>query len=251
MSVGETLSRTRRSMGLSLDDVSAETRIRSSLVASIENDDFGPCGGAVYARGHIRSIARVLNLDAGPLVKEFDAGHQVELPPVAATVAPQATDPDLISRSDRRRPNWTAAMVVALAVICVFALVGLLNHNGGKSPKHQTAQAPATVQTESPTSSPPPTTVAEVPVTKATMLVRANDTCWLQVTRRNGRVLFSQNIYAGQSKLFTAKGGLSFIIGNAPAVDVVVNGHDLGSPRSEGSVARGNVTPGADSIQPA
>ncbi len=253
MSVGETLSHARRSVGLSLDDVAADTRIRASVVASIENDDFGPCGGAVYARGHIRSIARVLGIDADPLIAEFDASHQTDLPPVAATVAPQPTDPDLLSRSERRRPNWTAAMATALAAICIFALVGLIvSHSRSRSPAHPAAQSqnggggrPAV------TASPPPTAAAEVPATKATLLIRATDTCWVQVTRRNGTVLYSRNIYAGQSKLFTAKGGLSFIIGNAPAVDVVVNGHDLGSPQSQGNVARGNVSPGADTIQQA
>lgn len=255
MSVGETLSNARHTLGMSLDDVSADTRIRASVVGSIEADDFGPCGGAVYARGHIRSIARVLGLDADPLIAEFDAGHRIEVPPVAAAagVGPQPSDPDLLARSDRQRPNWTAAMAVTLVVICLFALIGLvISHKGGKSHRHPTAQSTgAPTATQSP-ASPPPTSVAEVPVSKATMLIRAvrGDT-WLQVTRHNGSVIFSDLVYTGESKLFSAKGGLSFIIGNAPAVDVVVNGHDLGSPQSQGNVARGNVAPGADSIQPA
>ncbi|HVT22718.1 MAG TPA: RodZ domain-containing protein [Mycobacteriales bacterium] len=253
MSVGETLSHARQSLGLSLDDVSADTRIRSSVIAAIENDDFNPCGGVVYARGHIRSIARVLNLDPEPLIAEFDAGHQADLPPVVAAVGPQPTDPELLARTDRHRPNWTVAMATALAVVCVFALVGLLvSHNGGQSHHHADAQ-PATSQSHtSAPASPPPTSVAEVPVSKATMLIRAvRGNTWLQVTRNNGRVLFSDLVYSGESKLFSAKGGLSFVIGNAPAVDVVVNGHDLGVPRSQGNVARGNVAPGADTIQPA
>jgi cytoskeletal protein RodZ len=240
-------------VGLSLDDVSADTRIRASVIAAIENDDYGPCGGSVYARGHLRSIARVVGIDADPLVAEFDASHQVDLPPVSATVAPQPTDPDLLARTYRGRPSWTAAMVVALAAICVFAFVGLFlsNSGGGKSPQRTTALNNGGGQT-SPPPSPPPTTVAEVPATKATLLVRAvTGTSWLQVTRHNGDVLFSQNVYPGHSKVFSAKGGLSFIIGNAPAVDVVVNGHDVGSPTSQGSVARGTVTPGADTIQQA
>jgi cytoskeletal protein RodZ len=257
VSVGETLSSARRSLGLTLDDVSADTRIRASVVAAIESDDFSSCGGAVYARGHIRSIARVLGIDDGPLIAEFDAGHKVELPPVAATVAPQATDSELLARSNRSRPNWTAAMAVTLAAICVFALVGLLvSHDGSKSPRRPSAQEAAgqthTQPQTRPTASPPPTSVAEVPVIKATMLIRAvRGTTWLQVTRHNGRVLYSDLVYSGESKLFSAKGGLSFVIGNAPAVDLVVNGHDLGSPQSQGSVARGDVAPGADTIQPA
>ncbi|HWC35648.1 MAG TPA: RodZ domain-containing protein [Mycobacteriales bacterium] len=259
MSVGETLSHARRSLGLSLDDVSADTRIRASVVASIENDDFSMCGGAVYARGHIRSIARVLGIDAAPLIAEFDASHQVDLPPVAATVAPQPTDPDLLARSNRRRPNWSAAMAVTLAAICVFALVGLFVSNaGGKSRHHHgTLSANGTngvsgTRTGTPVS-PPPTTVAELPATDVTMVVRTlRGPSWIQVTSRNGaRTLFSETLAAGQRKLFESRHGLRFVIGNAPAVDLVINGHDVGSPPSQGNVARGSVSPGSDVIEPA
>ena len=173
MSVGETLSQARQSRGLSLSDVSADTRIRASVIAAIENDDYDACGGSVYARGHLRSIARVLGIDPGPLVAEFDDSHQVDLPPVVATVAPQPTDPDLLSRANRVRPNWTAAMGVALAAICIFALVGLLvsNQGGGKSPHRPSAQGSTGVQPTT-TATPPPTSVAELPAEKATMAER-------------------------------------------------------------------------------
>jgi transcriptional regulator with XRE-family HTH domain len=253
VSVGETLSHARRSLGLSLDDVSADTRIRASVVASIENDEFGPCGGAVYARGHIRSIARVLGIDADPLIAEFDAAHPVELPPVAATVAPQPTDPELLSRSARHRPNWTAAMATALAGICVFALVGLLvSHSHGKSAGVAARSAGGAGHVAAP-ATPPPTTVAEIPATKATMLIRAlRGQTWLQVTSKNGtHTYFSGLLALGEHRLFASAHGLAFVIGNAPAVDVVVNGHDIGTPPSQGNVARGNVTPGVDTIQQA
>ncbi|MGN6472749.1 MAG: helix-turn-helix domain-containing protein [Mycobacteriales bacterium] len=257
MSVGETLSHARRNVGLSLDDVSADTRIRASVVAAIENDDFDPCGGVVYARGHIRSIARVLGIDADPLIAEFDASHQVDLPPVAATVAPQPTDPDLLSRSARHRPNWTAAMATALAGICIFALVGLIvSHSHGSSPSrhHLSAQSGSgATHTGAPPASPPPTAAAEIPSSKATMLIRAlRGQTWLQVTSKNGaHTFFSGLLPLGQHRLFASTHGLAFVIGNAPAVDVVVNGHDIGSPPSSGNVARGNVSPGAATVQQA
>jgi cytoskeletal protein RodZ len=254
VSVGETLSHARQSLGLSLDDVSADTRIRASVIAAMENDDFEPCGGSVYARGHLRSIARVLGIEAGPLVAEFDASHQLDLPPVAATVAPQPTDPDLLSRTNRVRPNWTAAMGIALAAICVFALVGLLVSNkGGRSPHHPSAQPTGGVTTRTSPAAPPPTSVAGIPAEKATMVVRAlHGQTWLSVTSKNGaHTYYSGLLPAGEHKLFSNTHGLSFVIGNAPAVDVVINGHDIGTPPSQGNVARGNVAPGSDTIQQA
>jgi cytoskeletal protein RodZ len=255
VSVGETLSQARRNVGLSLDDVAADTRIRASLIAAIERDDFDPCGGAVYARGHLRSIAKVLGIDAAPLVAEFDATHDLDLPSVANAVSPQPTDTDLLARTEHRgRPNWTVAMVMALAAICVFALVGLIvsHSHGGKSPKNVAQSQGPGPQASTPVS-PPPTTIAEVPASKATMEVRVlASSTWIEVTTHNGsHVLFEDTLPAGTRKLFTSHGGLGYVIGNAPAVDLVVNGHDIGTPPSQGSVARGTIDPGAATVQQA
>jgi len=255
VSVGETLSRARRKRGLSIDDVSADTRIRATLVAAIEADQFDPCGGAVYARGHIRSIARVVGIDPVPLVAEFDATHESERPPIAAAVAPQATDPDLVHRTERSQPNWTIAIGLALASICVLALIGLLTGHNGTTHHHGGTLASGTTGQHHPKAqqtpaSPPPSSVAQLPVQRASMLIRVlSSQTWLSIHTKNGGLLFEGLLPAGQHKLFTNKHGLSFIIGNAPAVDVVVNGHDIGSPPSSGSVSKGNVVPGADTVQ--
>jgi len=256
LSVGETLSRARRKRGLSVDDVSADTRIRATLVAAIEADQFDPCGGAVYARGHIRSIAKVVGIDPEPLVAEFDDAHESERLPVAAVVAPQPTDPELVARTERHRPNWTIAMGVALAGICILAIIGLATgHNGGNHHHGTGTAATGTTngqqsQPQQPPASPPPSTVAQLPVQRASMLIRVlSAKTWLSIHTKKGGLLFEGLLPAGQHKLFTNKHGLSFIIGNAPAVDLVINGHDIGSPPSSGVVAKGNVVPGADTVQ--
>ena len=136
-----------------MDDVAADTRIRATLIRAIEADDFRLCGGNVYARGHIRSIARVVGVDAEPLIAEFDTDHQVER--VVAAVAAQPTDHEIVSRSERRRPNWTAAMAAALAVICALALVGLFTHHpGGRAAASRRRRRPRSRRS---TSTPPTT----------------------------------------------------------------------------------------------
>lgn len=72
VSIGTTLSQAREAAGLSIAEVSSRTRIRTSLVRAIEADDFGPCGGDFYARGHIRAIARIVGVDSRPLIEEYD-----------------------------------------------------------------------------------------------------------------------------------------------------------------------------------
>ena len=42
------------------------------MIEAIEVDDFSACGGDFYARGHLRTLARVLGLDVAPLLEIYD-----------------------------------------------------------------------------------------------------------------------------------------------------------------------------------
>ena len=75
MSIGESLADARRQAGLTVTQVSQQTRIRESIIRDIEQGDFAACGGDFYARGHIRSIAGAVGADPAPLISEYDADH--------------------------------------------------------------------------------------------------------------------------------------------------------------------------------
>ena len=72
MSAGQMIGAARRAAGISLDDLADATKLRASILAAMEQDDFSHCGGTVYARGQLRSIAPVLGLDPEDLVAAFD-----------------------------------------------------------------------------------------------------------------------------------------------------------------------------------
>ena len=97
--------------------VSRRTRIRETVIRSIEHDDFTPCGGDFYARGHIRSVAAMVGADADPLIKEYDTAHGGTREASAA----EAPGPGAPLRLPRRRwANWSVAigLVIAAVVIC-------------------------------------------------------------------------------------------------------------------------------------
>ncbi|WP_051050922.1 helix-turn-helix domain-containing protein [Nocardiopsis salina] len=73
--IGQRLSAARIAAGYTVADLSTRTRIRPKVLSGIEEEDFVPCGGDFYARGHIRSLCRVLDLDPEPLLAEFDLEH--------------------------------------------------------------------------------------------------------------------------------------------------------------------------------
>lgn len=74
-SIGTALKKARIAAGLTVDEVSSTTRVRIPIVHAIEEDDFTRCGGDVYARGHIRTLARAVHLDPAPLIDSYDAAH--------------------------------------------------------------------------------------------------------------------------------------------------------------------------------
>jgi cytoskeletal protein RodZ len=74
VSIGGVLAAARRRAGLSVAQVSQLTGISEAIITGIEDDDFSACGGDVYARRDIRSIARAVGADPGPLIEEYDVG---------------------------------------------------------------------------------------------------------------------------------------------------------------------------------
>jgi Helix-turn-helix domain len=72
VTVGESLTEARYQAGLTVDELSERTRIRDSVIRSIERDDYEACGGDLYVRGYVRAIAGAVGIDAQPLIREFD-----------------------------------------------------------------------------------------------------------------------------------------------------------------------------------
>jgi cytoskeletal protein RodZ len=120
VSIGETLEQARHQAGLSVAQVSEQTRIRTPIIRSIEADDYEACGGDFYARGDIRSIAEVVGADPEPLIQEYDQAHRAS-GPVAATSLDE-----LLERSRpqwHRRPGFMLVFGLA-AIVIVLGFVG-------------------------------------------------------------------------------------------------------------------------------
>ena len=70
-----------RQRGITLDDLAQSTRLRRGLLEQMEADDFADTGGDVYARGHLRTIAGVLDIDPEALLAAYDVAPGVRRPP--------------------------------------------------------------------------------------------------------------------------------------------------------------------------
>lgn len=156
-SVGHALRQARIAAGLTVDDITTATRVRIAIVHAIEADDFAPCGGDVYARGHIRTLAKAVGLDPAELLARFDAEHGGRPAPTPAAPLFEAER----IRPERRGPNWTAAMVAA--IVAVIGFVGFTFVKGGDDGGNEASVAegpsprPASPPRRAPSPRSPPT----------------------------------------------------------------------------------------------
>lgn len=163
-SVGRALQQARIDAGLTVDQVSTVTRVRNPIIHAIEQDDFSRCGGDVYARGHIRALARAVGVDAAVLVEQYDAEHGGRPQPTPAAPLFEAER----IRPEPARPNWTAAMVAAIVAVVGFVGFTLFSgddEDGGtpvagntpeSSPAKPGAASPPTRNRNPPTAPSPP-----------------------------------------------------------------------------------------------
>ncbi|MEU6503379.1 RodZ domain-containing protein [Streptomyces californicus] len=250
-SVGRALQQARIAAGLTVEEVSASTRVRMPIVQAIEQDDFSRCGGDVYARGHIRSLARAVGLDPEPLVEEYDADHGGRPAPTPAAPLFEAER----IRSEPRRPNWTAAMVAA--IVAVIGFVGFTLFNGGEDEPSTTAQVaegskpdktaakPTATKPADKEPVPSESAIAAAPRDKVTVKLSADrGKSWISAKDHNGRLLFDGLLLQGESKTFQDSERIDLVLGDAGAIELFVNGKQVQDRFGPGQVERLSYTKG-------
>ena len=219
MSIGESLAEARRQAGLTVAEVSQQTRIRESIIRGIEQGDFSACGGDFYARGHIRSIASAVGADPAPMIREYDAEHG----PLGTMRAADVFEPSTpIKIRERRSPSLRMIVGVVLLAIIGFSAYRLVSsHHGGSGPlasaTHQASASANPTPRSSPTSS--------VPRSDVVIKLTALEDCWVQLTKSSdGAQIYMGVVPAGSSRTWTEKQAVNMRLGNPPGVVLTVDG---------------------------
>src|SRR5689334_10084371 len=116
-SFGEHLRREREMRGVSLDEISAATRIATRFLRAIESEQWDQLPGGVFNRGFVRAVARYLGLDEEGTVAEYVmAVNQA----TGQGAAPQPTtshiEPRQMPRQEIRRPRTIVLVGLVLLV---------------------------------------------------------------------------------------------------------------------------------------
>ena len=140
-SFGENLRREREMRGITLEEISAATKIGVRFLNSIENEDFSSLPGGIFNRGFVRSYARYLGLDEDPILEEYQLAAKARTEVDLSQFSPPRTH-----SYQERRPRRT--LWVALIAIGLLAIGITLWHY-----THRTVQVPSMTKSSPPAKS--------------------------------------------------------------------------------------------------
>lgn len=243
MSVGTSLRHVRDTAGLTVSELARRTRIPASVIEDLERDNFATSGGPAYARGHIRTIARICNVDDAPILSQFES----QTIPLNKSIRDLLNDSNVTRTVPERKPLSWRALSGVVAGIALLALVGttIFSLTGGSSGNRNNQVTSSQNSSDSDQTGPVATNQKGV----AVELTGVNGLSWVAVTDSAGVTQYSGRIRQGEKRSFQDNQLLYLVIGNAGAVSLNVNGENLGVPGAIGEVVRLEFGPQAQSTQ--
>lgn len=131
---GALLAAQREAMGLTVEQIADQLKLAVRQVKALEAGDYAALPNMAVTRGFVRAYAKVLKMDAAPLIAMIDA----LAPPAPEVVVPRK---DLsASFSESRFPSMTgrssapAGWLVGLAVVVVLGAAGAYAYQSGLIP---------------------------------------------------------------------------------------------------------------------
>jgi hypothetical protein len=133
--IGAVIRAARENTGLTLEQVSRETKIHLSHLRAIEDMTPSLLGAPVYAKGYIRNYAKHLKLDSDLILKRYLAECAILTDPEKQEIAPPQTT--------RKLP--VAVPVMGIVIVGLLGAAGFffMSGGGGNQPSKPAASAAA------------------------------------------------------------------------------------------------------------
>jgi cytoskeleton protein RodZ len=273
--VGRELAAAREAQGLALADVAQQLKFAPRQLEALEQEHFAALPGATFAKGMVRSYARLLKLDPEPLLQRV-AGH-FEVPD-SNRLAARYHQP--VPFSDGGRKSTFVYLGLSAGVLVLVGAVAYGWHQerlaAGKSNETAVAKAPSSEM--KPRAAPVPVQAAAAPVAVAPertksvialavppapalepekpkvvapekpravgagphrLVVRTEGEAWIEIKDAADRMLVSSLNPPGSERVVRGKPPYSLVIGNASNVTVLYDDKPIDlAPHTRQDVAR-------------
>jgi cytoskeleton protein RodZ len=234
--LGADLQHARELAGLSLDDLTARTKIRRHMLESIERNEFASIPGGLLARGYLRAYAREVGLAPEVIAARYQTEFGTDAPPLTEAYK-HRTDAWDLSRPDYS--NAAIVMVILIAIVGAWLYVSRRPRSEGV--QHPVGTAGRAVVTSAATdAAPEPLRVApasgadDATAAMSLLKVEINPTrvVWVEATADGKRILYAL-ISPDQRRVIEARQEFLLRVGDAGAFRYLVSGvqgRDVGGP---------------------
>ena len=246
-SFSENLRREREMRGVTLEEISASTKISVRFLKAIEAEEFDKLPGGIFTRSFIRSYAKYLGLDDERLLAECPLA--VSPREDASLKRLGATQPPAGGSISRTLPT----LGVAAALLLGGYLIYRYSRRGTESPPNASGEvsaAPASTQSQS---EPPPTpapdgTIRQTPQSASTssqpsppgslpkamkagedglvLQIAPKDRVWVSV-EADGKTVLQRVLNPNETQTIKAKQFFDLTIGNAEGIVLTLNDQTL------------------------
>lgn len=235
--VGARLQQARVQGEVSLQELSARTKIREVLLVAIERGDFERLPRGLLARGFIRAYAREVGLDPELVVRQFVDEFEPASPISAPIPLPPAESVDAEQRQPRRRgrwnPLWAVSLIVGVATLVAYfgnlspvrnrSMPGGAATAGSEEGRRATDVALESLDLETQTDPDPDVAAAVEEVYPLTIEINPARVVWVQAVADGKRVLY-ELVDSDQPRVIKARQEVVLRIGDAEAFRYTVNG---------------------------
>lgn len=262
--VGQELSAAREARGLAISDVAHRLKFAPRQVEALEQEQFDALPGATFTRGMVRNYARLLKLDAEPLVQRISRCFEM---PDSNRLAQRYHE--AVPFSDRGRRSTLVYLGMSLGVLALVAGVAYQWHHersvatkappgvASFEPAPEAAPAPVVLQEKvsivaAPVEPPAAPVAAVAPVAPKTvsdpgvlkdgpprLVVRTHADAWIEIRDSLDRMLIASLNPAGSERVVRGRPPYSLVIGNAANVRVTYGDKPIDlAPHTRHDVAR-------------
>jgi cytoskeleton protein RodZ len=231
---------------MTVTEVALRLKFAPRQIEALEADRYEALAGPTFARGMIRGYAKLVGVDAEPLIAALGEGFA---PPGRAAMMPlpgmQVPFPRAARRGSFAYLALSGLLIVAVAGVLVEWLlrpeqtaVAVAPQEAAPAPAPARAAEQAAPPAAAPQPAPQQQQVVATAAEKRIELVFDAE-CWVEIRDADGRVLFSQLNRPGTRREVAGDGPFSLVIGNAAGVKVRFNDTDVDlKPFTRTDVAR-------------
>ena len=269
--VGAELAAAREARGLGLPEIAQQLKFGVRQLEALEADRFDELPGGTFARGMVRSYARLLKVDPEPLIGRLAGRFDV---PDSNQLAARFSQP--VPFSDNARRSTLVYFALSLGILVVIGSFAWQWQRERNAPKQMALVKPKAEPARKPAPPAKPASVAPAPVVEKAPVVEEkkiipspapapapaaaaatataapspggvhrivlrveSDEAWLEVTDAAGRQIVSSLNPAGSERVVQGRGPFTLVIGNASHVRVLHNDREVDlRPHTKVEVAR-------------